>query len=563
MSARRSAFGVPVAGRLRCAAPAASRRAGTAVLAVPVVVVVAAILVVARNGAYASPDSAFYVGVARSLRDGLDLVAPPGSQPLAHFPPLFPVLLAAAAAVLGLDPLDAAAVANPLLAGATGLLVGLVVRGRTGSAAWGAAAAAAVMVARESLVYGASALSEPLFVLLAVAGLVALATSIDRRSEGLLAGATVLVGLACLTRYAGAALIVAGAAALVRFEGAPGRRRALVFTAGAAAPLALWLAAVGRTNRRVSLHLFDAEYWTIGADALTRWVAPAFLPWPVRAAVAPAVAVAVWRVSRGLPRRAPAGGSSPASSVRARSGEGAWPAGGSNPPSSSPAAAGGGGLAGIARGGDPLPFVLGAFTAAYLALLVADRLLLDASGRLDGRFLLPLHAMAVLALAPVLARAAAGAAGRAVIGVGVGLLALHAVQAASWAVSGVTDDSLGRRGLTARAWTESPVVAAVAGLPPSVPVYTNAADALFLHTGRRATTLPAHRDLLAGEPRPTYGRELAAMARRLRQEGGVVVYVAPFAFRELFLPGPDEIAHAVALEPVDADGIAAIYRPVP
>ncbi|MFP5376220.1 MAG: hypothetical protein ACLGIO_05485, partial [Acidimicrobiia bacterium] len=489
--------------------------------AVPALAATVAMLVVARGGAYASPDSAFYVGVARSLGDGLDLAAPPGSQPLAHFPPLFPAVRAAAAAALGVDPLAAAAVVNPVLAGATALVAGVVVARRTGSPAWGAAAAGAVAVARPFLVYGSSALSEPLFTLLALTGLVALAAAIARRRTDLLAAASALVGAACLTRYAGVALVVAGAAALVRFEGGAGRRRALAFTAGAAAPLAAWLAVVGRTNRHLAFHPFDADYWATGADALSRWVAPAFVPWPARAAVAGAAALGLWRVARRP-----------------------------SPPHPE-------------RASGPLPFVLGAFAAAYLALLVAHRLLLDASGRLDSRFLLPLHVAAVVALAPVVHRAAAGRARRVVVGAATALVALHAVQAASWAASGVGDHGVGRRGLAARAWSESPVVAAVASLPPSVPVYSDGADALYLHTGRATTMLPAHRDLLTGRSRPAYGRELEAMAGRLRRHGGVVVFFAPLAFRDLFLPTAGEVGGAVPLERLAADGLATMYRARP
>ena len=499
---------------------ALSGRAQVAVVVLPAAVLVAAMVVVTRNGAYASPDSAFYVGLARSLREGFEFIAPPGSQPLAHFPPLFPAVLAVVATVLGLDPLDAAGVLNPVLVGATAVIVGLVVRRRTGSVVSGAVATAVVAVARESLVYGASALSEPLFMLLAVGGLVALAASIADRSRRLLAAATAMVGLACLTRYAGAALLVAGVAAILRFEGAAGRRRALAFAAAGAAPLVVWLAAVGRTNRHLALHLFDAGYWTTGIDAVSKWVAPAFLPWPVRVAVAAAAGVGLWRAARPRLRL-----------VAAR------------PPAM-----------------DALPFVAGAFAAAYLALLLADRLLLDDSGRLDGRFLLPLRPLAVLVLAPVVHRAVTGRAGRTVAVAGAGLLALHGVQAMAWAITGIGDDSLGRRGLAAQAWTDSEVMAAVAALPPSVPVYTDGPDAVFLHTGRRARILPGHHDLLTGKDRPSYERELATMADRLRRDGGVVVWFSPFAFRADFLPTAAEVERAVTLTPVQRDDVGVLYR---
>ena len=497
------------------------RRVDLAAVAGPATVATVAVLLVAARGAYASPDSAFYVGVARSLRESLDLVAPPGSQPLAHFPPLFPALLAAAAAVLRVDPLDAAEVVNPLLFGAIAVLVGAVVRDRTGSTRWGAAAAVATVVSRDALVYGASALSDPLFTLLSLAALVTLAASISRRSNGLLAGAAALVGLACATRYAGAALVVSGTAALVHFEGRPGRRRLVAFACGAAVPLVVWLAAVGRTNRRIAFHLFDADYWATGLDAVGRWVVPAFVPWPVRTVATIGLAVAGWRALR-------------------RSG--------GRPAAVDPTAR------------DPLPFVIGAFAVAYLVLLVGDRLLLDASGRLDGRFLLPLHVLAIVLVAPLLHRTAVPAMST-LRRVALVLVALHAAQAVSWSVTGITDESVGRRGLSARAWRESAVLGAVAAMPPGVAVYSNAPDAVFLLTGRRTSSLPVHRDLLTGRAERRYAADLRRMVERLRRGEGVVVDFSPFAFREVFLPSVAEVSRAVPLEPVRTDAVATLYRP--
>ena len=70
-----------------------SARAEVVVLALPAVLGTVALLLVARKGVYASPDSAFYVGTARNLLDGEGLTAPPGSPPLSHFPPLFALVL--------------------------------------------------------------------------------------------------------------------------------------------------------------------------------------------------------------------------------------------------------------------------------------------------------------------------------------------------------------------------------------------------------------------------------------------------------------------------------------
>jgi hypothetical protein len=482
------------------------------VLVLPAVAGTVAMLLVTRKGAYASPDSAFYVGTARNLVDGHGLTAPPGSPSLSHFPPLFPLLLAGVAWVSGLDPLDAAGLVNPLLLGVTAVLVALVVCRRSGSVALGVAASGAVVVAVDLLVYFGSALSEALFVALVLGAMVSIAAAMERGSRGAFGAAVVLSAAACLTRYVGLALVVAEVAVLLHV----GRRKALgraALLAGLSlAPLAGWLAFAGRADRPVVVHLFDLDYWTGAVSSLSRWLVPDFAPWPVRALVAAVVAGCLgWAAAR-RPRRA--------------------------------------------ERPDAFALLLAAFVVAYLVVLVADRVFLDATGRLDLRFLTVLHVVAVVGLLPWLNRVLAGRARAAAAAGGLALLAVHGLNAGSWVADGFTDAGVTRRGLTASAWDESAVVAAVAALPPGVPVYSNGPDAIFLLTGRSTSSLPAHTDYLSGRRRPTYQAELAAMSDRLSRAGGVVVWLRPYAFRQRFLAPVADLG----VEPVLEDEVSILSR---
>jgi len=506
-------------------------RPRTLVLVLPALVGTAALLAASRHGPYASPDSAFYVGLARHLVDGAGLTAPPGSPPLAHFPPLFPLLLAAAGRLGGIDPLDAAAVVNPLLFGATAVLVAMAVRSRTGSTAVAVAAGAGAVVGQDLLVYGGSALSEPLFTVLVLGSLLALARSVTQRSDLALAGAATLAAAACLTRYVGVALVLAGAAVLWRLE--PGRRRwrAALFAAASSGPALVWVAAVGRANRPLELHLFDLRYWSTGIGSLSRWVLPGFVPWPLRVAALGALGAALLHLRRQV---------------------------GAGPPGDE-----GSDRRAVQRA-DPLPMLLVAFAACYMAVLVGDRLVLDDTGRLDARFLAPLHVVALVGLVPFAHRAlrpptAAAYRRRAAVAV-VGLAGLHGLQAVTFLASGVWDDSVDRRGLSGRAWQESPVMADLADLPDEVPVYSNAADAVFLLLGRRSASIPPRRDYLRGTEEPGYGAAVEAMGRDLRRRGGVVVYFTPFEYRQVFLPSAAQLASSVPLEVVATDALATVYR---
>ena len=121
---------------------------------------------------------------------------------------------------------------------------------------------------------------------------------------------------------------------------------------------------------------------------------------------------------------------------------------------------------------------------------------------------------------------------------GLALLALHGVQAGSWVADGLTDTSVGRRGLTAAAWDDSPVLAAVAALPPDVTVYSNAPEAVFLLTGR-ADVAPARPHRLPLRPPPARVRGRAGGdGRPPGPRQAVVVWLRPYAFRQrLLVPG--------------------------
>ena len=464
-----------------------------AVLAVPAVAGAVALVAATGKGLYVSPDAVFYVGTARNLVDGHGFTPPPDLPPLQHFPPLLTLLLTGIGK-LGPDPLAAARVVNVLAYAGIVLVAGLVVRARTQSETAGAVAAALTACAVDLLTYSASALSEPLFVLLAVAGLVALAAHVDRPRTVVLLLAGGLVAAACLTRYVGVALVLAGVGYLLM------RRRvvdALVFGGVAVVPLAAWLVWSGGrgSDRSLAWHLFGADYLGQAGRPLARWV----VPWP-RPPIGLVLAVAVVVAGAVLARRAPA----------------------------------------VGAGWSSLDRLLAGFAVAYLAVLLADRTLTDVTGRLDARFLVPLHVVAILLVVPALHR-------RKVEGVAVAVALVQVVGAISWTVGGLTDRSVTRRGYTAAALERSTLLAGD---------YSNAPDAVFFLTGRTSLPIPAKKDYLTGEANPRYADELAA----LRDHHGAVVVYLNVPFRRSFQPSRTELEAALPLQLVADDGVVASYR---
>jgi hypothetical protein len=460
-------------------------------LALPPLAAVVAVVLATAKGLYVSPDAVFYVGTARNWVDGRGLTPPAGVPPLEHFPPGFTVVLAALGKV-GLDPLTGARVVNALALGAIVALVGLVVLMRTGSVP--AALVASVLTAAgvDLLALSGSALSEPLFILLALGGLVVLAGYLEHQRPVLLAGASALVAAAFLTRYVGIALIVAGVAGLLW------RRRWLaagVFGAATVAPVALWLlwASGDAGDRSVAYHPFGADYLGQAVRPLARWV----VPWPgppigfVLAVVLVAAGVMVARRVAAI----------------------------------------------------PLTWLLLAFTVAYVLVLLANRTFTDATGRLDARFLAPLHIVAILLAVPALHRLKPPALYLA----GVVVIA-QVAGAVSWTAGGLSDDSIGRRGYTSAALERSALLATA-----GEPLHSNAPDAVFFVTGRLALAIPAEKDYLTGKSNPHYAEEVAALR-------GYIAYFDAITFKRSFQPSRAELEAALQLEIVAQDAVGTLYR---
>lgn len=460
-------------------------------LALPPLAAVVAVVLATGKGLYVSPDAVFYVGTARNWLDGRGFTPPAGVPPLEHFPPGFTVVLAVVGK-LGLDPLTGARVVNALALGAIVLLAGLVVRSRTGSVPAGLVASVLAAAAVDLLALSGSALSEPLFILLALGGLVALAAYLDQPRPALLAGASALVAAAFLTRYVGIALVVAGVAGLLW------RRRWLaagVFGAATVAPVALWLLGVGgaASDRSVAFHMFGADYLGQAVGPLARWV----VPWPAPPA---GFVLAVLIVAAGV-------------------------------------------VVAQRLATTPLTWLLVAFTGVYLVVLFANRVFTDASGRLDGRFLSPLHVVAIVLAVPALHRLKAPA----LYAAGV-LVAAQVAGAVSWTAGGLSDDSIRRRGYTAAALQESSVMAGL-----QEPLYSNAPDAVVFVTGRPALAIPAEKDYLTGEANPRYAEELADLR-------GYIAYFDAITFKRSFQPSRAELEAALPLEVIAQDQFGTLYR---
>lgn len=210
----------------------------------------AAALVLARQFSYGvglGGDWADYLGTARNLIAGKGFLSF-DDLPYEYWPPLYPLLLAAAGGWF----LDPFAVAGPLNAVALGLavfLAGRLLRPHVAPASLVVWACAALAVAPPLGGVAAKAIGEPVFVLCVTAALALACRSLETCARGdhrmsLLVGAATVAALAVLTRYIGICVVlvvapllfVAGKVPLTVRAG-----RALLYIAIGLTPVGLWL----------------------------------------------------------------------------------------------------------------------------------------------------------------------------------------------------------------------------------------------------------------------------------------------------------------------------------
>lgn len=156
-------------------------------------------------------DSFNYLSAARNLAAGEGLTIPldpENTTPMVHYPPLFPVVLAGFE-LLSVDAMAAARWLNALLFGVTAVLLGLTVRKITRSQGLGLLAAALLVLARDMVLVFAYALSEPLLLALTAASLWFLGKYLEDGELKPLLLASLLAAGAFLTKYGGAANVIA------------------------------------------------------------------------------------------------------------------------------------------------------------------------------------------------------------------------------------------------------------------------------------------------------------------------------------------------------------------
>ncbi|MDB4950841.1 MAG: hypothetical protein JWM27_3490 [Gemmatimonadetes bacterium] len=240
-------------------------------------------LVLARTpfGARITPDSVSYLATARHLLQGRGFATYNGDA-YTEWPPLFPLAIAAGTALLG-DAHRAATYINALAFGGLAAAASAWTWRRTRSPLTAAAVCAACLRSAPLVLVAVYAWSEPLYLLLSLLALFALAAYDAQPRRARLVLAALLSSAAMLTRYVGVAGIATGGLLILLRPGSTWPRRtvdALLFGAIGIAGNVLWSlrnyhVAGNLTGGRKTAHIPLSHNVALLLGTLGGWVLPA------------------------------------------------------------------------------------------------------------------------------------------------------------------------------------------------------------------------------------------------------------------------------------------------
>ncbi len=503
----------------------------------------ALILFATRWGIGASPDSVIYITGARYLAAGLGFNLPGETIdqliPITRFGPLYSSLLAAIAS-LGADPLTVARSVSAGLFGGLILLAGVILhyalRKHNRAAVLGSLLGSLfVLIAPPFQEIYLMAWSEGLFLFLGLLGCWFLGLYLDQPQIRWLVLGALGAGSALLTRYAGVAFLGTGLLGLVFFSGQTKMRRlldAFVFLLLGALPLGAWMIrnltiAGTSTARQFVYHPIGRAHLS---EALTTFSSWSLIP-DTASSLIKAIPAGLWLllISYLVLRRW--------QSIRQPE----------NRDLTAPPA-----IPGVI-------VILMVFIPVYGSFLTFSLSFFDANTPLDNRILSPvLLALILIAIywgrdiflpgwhkrpTAILVLLAA-----VVLSTGYAYRSAAALRSAFF-------NGLGFNSLS---WQRSETIRELRTLQPDIGIYSNAPEAILLHTGRPASRFPKPFEDTNQRPNPSYAQDYQRMQESITNGDAVLVYFD--GLRAASSPSEDELIVQLGLSAGTATSDGTIYE---
>ena len=438
------------------------------------------------DGAALSDDSIAYIAGARSMVAGHGYREAwlASNQPVTHFPPAFPAVLAFFG-YLGIDPLHAVRWVNALLFGASAFILGILAWRMTPSLTAGLVLAGLFVLSGDLLQVYSAAMSEPLFIFLSLLAIWTFDLYFERDQHWWLGACATFVGIAYLTRYSGLALIATFVAALLILPGRWKRKLILstLFVVGTLPWILAWtirnrLVAENATNRILAWHPITNENISIGLRTVSEFLIPVEAWRQVIHKETPIIqtlifvilgAVLIWLAIRTWKYLTDKG----ANKQELR---------------------------------EVISFTTALYLFAYLASIASSMLMFDAATKFKLRILAPTFVCLLILLVyfGVWLRGKNRPLVIVLTFVFVGLFAYKQVNTVSFL-------SRGGLGYASFQWYDSKAMAYLRELPPDIHIYTDEPGAVYLYTGRGNYVLPDRYDSATALPRESFDENLKHM----------------------------------------------------
>lgn len=458
-------------------------------------------------GAGMTPDSVAYIMGARSIIANANL-----TELSPHWPPVYAISLALLGAAQA-DVLGAARWGHVFFHVASTAMIGYVIYRQTkGARLWSLVGMLVFTTSHAVLAVYMMAWSEALFLLFSLLGLYFLANHVETRRPGRsnLWLSALFVGLAFATRYAGVALVAAGALSLLVFTPVSWRARVrdcLIFVAAGSSLCGLWLlrnldTGASATNRSLIYHPVTEAHVDQAIDTVSHWFQ---LP-----AGEPLLALLVTLGIVVLYGRSVA--------VKVNST---------------------GRLCDISM----------VFISVYFLFLLTSISFFDAHTPLDNRILSPILLLVITSV-PIMASRLplTGYAGKVphflCLMLSVLLAALQTVEMKR-ALPQYIDNGIG---FASKPWINSQTLAYLDRLPTDAVVYSNGPDPIRLLLGRETRMIPTMTLPNTREQNLAFPDEIQDMTRALTTNGGAIAYFFGITWR-WYLPSPAVLGtHLPALD---------------
>ncbi|MBE9523896.1 MAG: glycosyltransferase family 39 protein [Chloroflexi bacterium] len=475
-------------------------------------------------------DSVFYLSAADNFLNGSGLSRFDGYGniiPLTHFPPLYPLILAALSFITGAPTDIGARWLSVVFFGVNIYLMGWLVYRYTSSMLAGVLFSLAAFMSPILVDIHLMAMTEPLYLILMLLTLHSLYNHIETKQLSHLILAAAMAALAYLTRYVGLTLVATGGLLILiwgRHEFWRRVKDAFLFGVIGVAPIVVWYARNLRvagtvSNRTMVFHPPTMQKIIGGISTISQWFFPGVVSgqWRTVGLVLGllifSVLLVIWLLH--LRKLAPDHTEKTAAQFVA---------------------------------------VLALYLVVYLAMLAASLTVFDASTRLNDRILSPVYVLLILVIVIMVWQLSTNPPWKVLKYGFVGVL-LFWIGASAFSTNQIYSEmQRDGKGFNERKWQTSETIASINNLHPQALIFSNEAFPIYYLTGRPANWIPEKRDVVKQQASQDYMVNVAKMQQSIKKEDGYLV-VFDTIEKHWVYPSLEEMSTGLVLYADFEDGV--------